>query len=65
MSDKAQTKKFGKVERVIPSATDKALKYYPAEDVAEPRKVRNNHTERGRREEHEPDMALEDMERIC
>lgn len=34
-----KTKKFQKGERVIPSATDKALKYYPAEDVAVARKV--------------------------
>ena len=42
MSDKAQTKKFQKGERVIPSATDKALKYYPAEDAAQPKKVRSH-----------------------
>jgi hypothetical protein len=29
--------------KVIPTSTDKALKYYPAEDVAEPRKVQNHH----------------------
>lgn len=37
--DKAQTKKFQKGERQIPAATDKALKYYPAEDEAQPKKV--------------------------
>ena len=41
MSTEAQTKKFQKGERVIPSATDKALKYYPAEDVQVNKKVRN------------------------
>ncbi|KAK6443485.1 60S ribosomal protein L6 [Oleoguttula sp. CCFEE 5521] len=40
MSTENKTKKFGKQERVIPSSTDKALKYYPAEDVAQPRKSR-------------------------
>ena len=38
-SDKAQTKKFQKGERTIPAAGDKALKYYPAEDAAESKKV--------------------------
>lgn len=36
---KQQTKKFQKGERVIPAAGDKALKYYPAEDEAQPKKV--------------------------
>jgi hypothetical protein len=36
---KPQTKKFQKGERTIPTASDKALKYYPAEDEAAPRKV--------------------------
>jgi hypothetical protein len=36
---KPQTKKFQKGERIIPTSTDKALKYYPAEDEAAPRKV--------------------------
>lgn len=35
-----QTKKFQKGERFIPSSTDKALKYYPAEEAAVARKVR-------------------------
>lgn len=38
--DGASTKKFQKGERVIPAATDKALKYYPAEDEAVAKKVR-------------------------
>lgn len=42
MSSQAQTKKFQKGERIIPTATDKALKVYPAEDVAQPRKVRHH-----------------------
>ena len=37
--EKAQTKKFQKGERVIPASTDKALKYYPAEDEAVAKKV--------------------------
>jgi len=40
MSTEAQTKKFQKGERVIPSATDKALKYYPAEDEQVLKKTR-------------------------
>lgn len=42
MSTEAQTKKFQKGERVIPSATDKALKYYPAEDEQVLKKVRQH-----------------------
>lgn len=42
MSTEAQTKKFQKGERVIPSATDKALKYYPAEDEQVMKKVRQH-----------------------
>jgi large subunit ribosomal protein L6e len=38
--DKPQTKKFQKGERIIPTASDKALKYYPAEDEKTPKKVR-------------------------
>jgi len=34
------TKKFGKGERTIPHHTEKAPKYYPAEDVRTPKKVR-------------------------
>ena len=34
------TKKFGKGERTIPHHTQKAKKYYPAEDEAKPKKVR-------------------------
>ncbi|KAM0722976.1 hypothetical protein Q7P37_001174 [Cladosporium fusiforme] len=40
MSTEAQTKKFQKGERVIPAATDKALKYYPAEDEQVNKKAR-------------------------
>jgi hypothetical protein len=46
MSTEAQTKKFQKGERVIPSATDKALKYYPAEDEQVMKKVRQHRRER-------------------
>lgn len=42
----AQTKKFQKGERVIPSATDKALKYYPAEDEQVNKKVRQHWREK-------------------
>ncbi|KAL9109361.1 MAG: hypothetical protein Q9227_005991 [Pyrenula ochraceoflavens] len=37
---KPQTKKFGKGERTIPHHTQKASKWYPAEDEAQPRKAR-------------------------
>ena len=36
-----KTKKFGKTERKIPHHTQKAKKFYPAEDDAKPRKVRD------------------------
>lgn len=35
-----KTKKFGKSERSIPHHTQKAKKFYPAEDEAKPKKVR-------------------------
>lgn len=34
-----QTKKFGKGEREIPHHSQKAKRYYPAEDESKPRKV--------------------------
>ena len=34
-----KTKKFGKGERTIPHHTQKAKKYYPAEDESRPKKV--------------------------
>ena len=34
-----QTKKFGKGEREIPHHSQKAKKYYPAEDESKPKKV--------------------------
>ncbi len=34
------TKKFGKSERKVPHHTQKAKKFYPAEDEAKPKKVR-------------------------
>ncbi|QIX01742.1 hypothetical protein AMS68_007259 [Peltaster fructicola] len=41
MSSQApQTKKFQKGERTVPHASEKASKYYPAEDVAIPKQVR-------------------------
>lgn len=36
-----KTKKFGKTERKIPHHTQKAKKFYPTEDEAKPRKVRD------------------------
>lgn len=36
----SQTKKFGKGEREIPHHTQKAQKYYPAEDESKPKTVR-------------------------
>ncbi|KAF2121389.1 60S ribosomal protein L6-B [Lophiotrema nucula] len=42
MADKPTTKKFGKSERSIPHASQKASKYYPAEDVAQPKKSRKS-----------------------
>lgn len=35
-----KTKEFGKSERSIPHHTQKAKKFYPAEDEAKPKKVR-------------------------
>merc|ERR1711939_1116242 len=39
-SEQAQTKKFQKGERTIPAPSQQASKYYPAEDDAQPKKVR-------------------------
>ncbi|KAL8771130.1 MAG: hypothetical protein Q9209_003301 [Squamulea sp. 1 TL-2023] len=38
----SQTKKFGKGEREIPHHTQKAKKFYPAEDESKPKKVRKS-----------------------
>lgn len=35
-----QTKTFGKATRTVPHSSEKAQKWYPAEDEAQPRKVR-------------------------
>ncbi|WPG99624.1 60s ribosomal protein l6-a [Acrodontium crateriforme] len=40
MSTAPTTKKFQKGERTVPHASQKASKYYPAEDEAQPKKVR-------------------------
>ena len=42
MSDKpaSTTKTFAKGKREVPHASQKAKKYYPAEDESKPRKVR-------------------------
>jgi len=42
MSTEAKTKKFGSGERSIPHHSEKAPKYYPAEDVAKPKSVRKS-----------------------
>ena len=39
--NKPTTQKFSKGERSIPHHSQKASKYYPAEDVAVPKKVRS------------------------
>lgn len=39
-TEASQTKKFGKGQRTIPPPSQKAQKYYPAEDVRQPKKVR-------------------------
>lgn len=36
----SKTKKFGKGERTIPHSSQKAKKFYPAEDESKPKKVR-------------------------
>jgi len=43
-SEAPQTKKFQKGERTITPASQKASKYYPAEDEAQAKKVRSNQT---------------------
>lgn len=40
-SEQPQTKKFQKGERLITPASQKASKYYPAEDVSAPKTVRS------------------------
>ncbi|KAI9903086.1 hypothetical protein N3K66_002438 [Trichothecium roseum] len=40
MSAKAQTKTFGKSTREVPASSDKARKWYPADDESEPKQVR-------------------------
>jgi hypothetical protein len=42
MADQPTTKKFGKGERSIPHHTQRASKYYPAEDAIVPKKVRSH-----------------------
>ncbi|KAF1955697.1 60S ribosomal protein L6-B [Byssothecium circinans] len=42
MADKPTTKKFAKGERSIPHHSQKASKYYPAEDAAIPKKARKS-----------------------
>ncbi|KAF2435154.1 60S ribosomal protein L6 [Tothia fuscella] len=37
-----KTKKFGSGERTVPHHTEKAPKYYPAEDIAKPKTVRKS-----------------------
>lgn len=40
MSTEPQTKKFQKGERTIPAESQRASRYYPAEDEAQAKKVR-------------------------
>lgn len=40
MSAQVETKKFGKGTRAVPHHSEKAQKWYPAEDDAKPRQVR-------------------------
>lgn len=42
MSAKVESKKFGKSTRSVPHHSEKAQKWYPAEDESKPRKVRPN-----------------------
>ena len=39
MSAQIQKKTFGKSTREVPASTEKAQKWYPAEDDAQPKKV--------------------------
>jgi hypothetical protein len=39
MSAKPQTKKFGKGSRDVPAATERAQKWYPADDDSQPKTV--------------------------
>jgi large subunit ribosomal protein L6e len=48
---KPTTQKFSKGERSIPHHSQKASKYYPAEDVAVPKKVRYERRMRSMEEE--------------
>jgi len=43
MAEQATTKKFQGGERTRPAPAERAQKYYPAEDVSAPRKVRSIH----------------------
>jgi hypothetical protein len=42
MSAAPTTKTFGKGTRTVPAPSEKAQKWYPAEDEAQPKKVRQN-----------------------
>ncbi|KAL2212427.1 hypothetical protein CC79DRAFT_1364712 [Sarocladium strictum] len=42
MSAKPQTKKFGKGSRDVPAATERAQKWYPADDDSQPKTVRKS-----------------------
>lgn len=42
MSAKVESKKFGKSTRSVPHHSEKAQKWYPAEDESKPRKVRSD-----------------------
>ncbi|GAM41530.1 60S ribosomal protein [Talaromyces pinophilus] len=57
MSD-AQTKKFGKGERTIPHHSQKAQKWYPVDDEAQPKKVRKTVRPAKPRESLQPGTIL-------
>ena len=57
MADQPTTKKFAKGERSIPHHSQKASKYYPADDAAVPKKVRSRRYTTSRRKRREHDAA--------
>lgn len=60
---KPTTQKFSKGERSIPHHSQKASKYYPAEDVAVPKKVRSQMRQQWEDQEEEGMGALQQQER--
>ena len=62
-----KTQKFSKGERSIPHHSQKASKYYPAEDVAVPKKVRSQTRQHGRNRKvgEEEDMGALQQQELC